>query len=356
MLQGRLTLVRYNNEPQFFVADAACSCGLVADIIERLGPYLEPDSVDAETLTRLREAVQLIERKTASPRLTRRAGRTPPLPARALRCASSTSPRPARTAARRPSRLGLSTAFRRRGLSTGFIKPVGQRTVIEDGVPADEDAVLMKTIFDLPEPFAGDEPGPHPARLHEGVHRGRGRRGPRRADPCAAHAARSRDHDVLLIEGTGHAGVGAVVGLSNAVVARMLGAPAVIVSEGGVGRPIDEIVLNAALFARHGVAGRGRHRQQGGRRRAARRCADTLRARPGAATGSRCSASCRTGRSCRTRRWHGPRGRAAGECSTRARTSTGSSAASRSARWSRTTCSSGSARARSSSSPATART
>ena len=57
----------------------------------------------------------------------------------------------------------------------------------------------------------------------------------------------------MLIEGTGHAGVGAVIGLSNAVVARMLGAPAIIVSEGGVGRPIDEIVLNAALFERQGV-------------------------------------------------------------------------------------------------------
>jgi hypothetical protein len=33
----------------------------------------------------------------------------------------------------------------------------------------------------------------------------------------------------------------------------MLGAPAVIVSEGGVGRPIDEIVLDAALFERPGV-------------------------------------------------------------------------------------------------------
>ena len=61
------------------------------------------------------------------------------------------------------------------------------------------------------------------------------------------------DHDMLLIEGTGHAGVGAVIGLSNAVVAAMLGAPAIIVSEGGVGRPIDEIVLNASHFAAHGV-------------------------------------------------------------------------------------------------------
>ena len=58
---------------------------------------------------------------------------------------------------------------------------------------------------------------------------------------------------MLLIEGTGHAGVGAVIGLSNAAVAAMLAAPAIIVSEGGVGRPIDEIVLNASHFAAHGV-------------------------------------------------------------------------------------------------------
>ena len=64
VLQGRLTLVRYNNEPQFFVADASVYLGLVVDIMERLGPYLEPDSVDSETLTRLRDAVQLVERKT----------------------------------------------------------------------------------------------------------------------------------------------------------------------------------------------------------------------------------------------------------------------------------------------------
>jgi hypothetical protein len=65
VLQGRLTLVRYNNEPQFFVADAAVFLGLVADVMDRLGPYLEPDAVDAETVARLREALSLIERKTA---------------------------------------------------------------------------------------------------------------------------------------------------------------------------------------------------------------------------------------------------------------------------------------------------
>jgi hypothetical protein len=58
---------------------------------------------------------------------------------------------------------------------------------------------------------------------------------------------------VVVIEGTGHAGVGAVIGLSNARAAAMLEAPVIIVSEGGIGRPIDEIVLNHALFAAHGV-------------------------------------------------------------------------------------------------------
>jgi len=40
--------------------------GLVADIMDRLGPYLEPEAVDADTLSRLRDGVQLIERKTSS--------------------------------------------------------------------------------------------------------------------------------------------------------------------------------------------------------------------------------------------------------------------------------------------------
>jgi hypothetical protein len=66
VLQGRLTLVRYNNEPQFFVADAGVFMGLVTDILERLGPYLEPDAIDAETIARLRDALSLVERKTGA--------------------------------------------------------------------------------------------------------------------------------------------------------------------------------------------------------------------------------------------------------------------------------------------------
>ena len=66
VLQGRLTLVRYNNEPQFFVADAGVFFGLIADILDRLGPNSEPDTVEPETLARLRESIALIERRIAS--------------------------------------------------------------------------------------------------------------------------------------------------------------------------------------------------------------------------------------------------------------------------------------------------
>jgi len=63
-LQGRLTLVRYNNEPQFFIADADVLLSVAADMLERFGEHLEPEMIDAELVTRLREGVDLVERRT----------------------------------------------------------------------------------------------------------------------------------------------------------------------------------------------------------------------------------------------------------------------------------------------------
>ncbi len=66
VLQGRLTLVRYNNEPQFFIADADVLLSVAADMLERLGEHLESEMVDADLVTRLREGVDLVERRTKS--------------------------------------------------------------------------------------------------------------------------------------------------------------------------------------------------------------------------------------------------------------------------------------------------
>jgi BioD-like phosphotransacetylase family protein len=148
--------------------------------------------------------------------------------------------------------LGLLAALLDRGLDTAFAKPVGQRYAYVDDVPADEDAILMRDYFGLTQSLQDMSPVHIPRGFTKSFIRG---------DVVAdlasridvAHANLTRSSEALLIEGTGHAGVGAVIGLSNADVAARMRAPAIIVSEGGIGRPIDEIVLNKALFARHGV-------------------------------------------------------------------------------------------------------
>jgi BioD-like phosphotransacetylase family protein len=61
------------------------------------------------------------------------------------------------------------------------------------------------------------------------------------------------EKDFVLCEGSGHAGVGSVFDLSNAQVAKHLGCKVIIVSRGGIGKPIDEVALNQALFEKEGV-------------------------------------------------------------------------------------------------------
>lgn len=148
--------------------------------------------------------------------------------------------------------LGLMAAIRDRGLRLGFLKPVGQRYLVVDGTRADEDAVLIGEVFSLPDALNDMSPVTLPRHFTTDFILGRidddlGAQVRNAYDRVAA------DKDLVVIEGTGHAGVGAVIGLSNAAAAAMLAAPVIIVSEGGIGRPIDEIVLNCALFAAHGV-------------------------------------------------------------------------------------------------------
>ena len=148
--------------------------------------------------------------------------------------------------------LGLLAAIRERGLRLGFVKPVGQRYLVIAGTRADEDAVLMSEVFGLTDALNDMSPVTLPRRFTTDFIMGRV------ADDLAAQVRAAYDRvaagkDVVVVEGTGHAGVGAVINLSNAAAAAMLEAPVIIVSEGGIGRPIDEIVLNAALFAAHGV-------------------------------------------------------------------------------------------------------
>ncbi len=148
--------------------------------------------------------------------------------------------------------LGLLSALERRYGRVGYIKPVGQRFVEIDEQKIDEDSVLMDKVFRLDCPLVDMSPiAVEPdftrrylqnANLDWLVKR--------------IHKAFDRvawEKQFVLIEGTGHAGVGSVFDLSNAAVARLLGSKVVIVSRGGIGLPIDEVAMNRALFAAEGV-------------------------------------------------------------------------------------------------------
>ena len=64
-LQGRLTFVRYSNESEFFIADANVFLEVAAEVLDKLGTHISCEDVDLESVTRLKEAVNLIERRTA---------------------------------------------------------------------------------------------------------------------------------------------------------------------------------------------------------------------------------------------------------------------------------------------------
>ena len=110
--------------------------------------------------------------------------------------------------------LGLLAALMDRGLATGFIKPVGQRTALLEGVPVDEDAILVKQVFGLPDPPSSISPVHIPrgftkAFINGDVVEDLGAR------IRAGYAAVSVGRDFLLVEGTGHAGVGSEIGRAH---------------------------------------------------------------------------------------------------------------------------------------------
>ncbi len=145
------------------------------------------------------------------------------------------------------STLGLVATLRNKGINVGYCKPVGQEFVDLGDLKVDKDALLFAKVmnFELE------------AEFHSPVIVGRGLTTAYLDDPSGfdfpellRRAARElhQRHEVVVYEGTGHPGVGSVIDVSNADVAKMLGASVIMVVEGGIGSTIDELNANLALF------------------------------------------------------------------------------------------------------------
>jgi BioD-like phosphotransacetylase family protein len=148
--------------------------------------------------------------------------------------------------------IGLINVFRRRFKNIGFIKPVGQRYVIENGYKADEDSVLIERVCDMKGSLKDMSPIAIERGFTEKYITG-GKEEDLIKNILNSFNRISKNKELVVIEGTGHAGVGSVFDLSNANVAKLLGAKVILIASGGIGKPIDEISLNMALFEKEGV-------------------------------------------------------------------------------------------------------
>ena len=150
--------------------------------------------------------------------------------------------------------LGLTAALQAMGLHVGYIKPIAQRVVMSGEDQVDEDTLLIDGLFDLNVPIAAMSPVAIGPDFTKQYLENPDEIGPQLKDRiCRAFDRTAYGKDIVVVEGSGHAGVGSVFGASNADNARVLGSKAIIVAAGGIGKPIDEIALNKALFDKAGV-------------------------------------------------------------------------------------------------------
>jgi len=148
--------------------------------------------------------------------------------------------------------LGLYKSIRERGLKAAFMKPVGQQFVMTNRLRIDKDSYLIGEIYHCWQNFKAMSPVIVPRGFTE-KYIFHPQRNKLRKQIMKSYKLLSRGKDVVIIEGTGHAGVGSVIDFSNADVASILGSKVIIISEGGIGKAIDEIMLNKALFDLRGI-------------------------------------------------------------------------------------------------------
>jgi BioD-like phosphotransacetylase family protein len=135
----------------------------------------------------------------------------------------------------------------------GFIKPLGPKPSVFHGCTVDKDAALIAQVFELEKDLRWMSPVVvHPGTTRRVVD---GEITPQELHDriMRAYAELEKRCDFIIIEGSGHPGVGSVMKMSNACVARMLNAPVLMVTGGGLGNVVDNISMGLALFEKEGV-------------------------------------------------------------------------------------------------------
>ncbi|MBA3603078.1 MAG: AAA family ATPase [Parachlamydiaceae bacterium] len=154
--------------------------------------------------------------------------------------------------------LGIISGLKKRFSSVGFIKPIGQQHVrIDETTNVDKDVILFKKHFSLPEPWPTMSPVIIPSGFTRDFLDGKFSEESMLEKIQSSFGEIFHSNDYTIVEGTGHAGVGSIVNLSNAVVASKLGTDVILIASGGLGSAHDELALNITLCQQQGVRVRG---------------------------------------------------------------------------------------------------
>lgn len=135
----------------------------------------------------------------------------------------------------------------------GFFKPFGGQSLRFRRMLVDKDVALMAQVFDLKtapgtmSPVVLSSDTTHkvvdgkisPVELQEKI--------------IHAYAELEKECDFIIVEGSGHPGVGSVMNISNAHIAKLLGTPVLLVTGGGLGNVVDRLALILPLFEKECV-------------------------------------------------------------------------------------------------------
>jgi BioD-like phosphotransacetylase family protein len=143
--------------------------------------------------------------------------------------------------------LGLMSALSERVKKVGFIKPIGLKEIMVADYAIDQDASLIERVFSLHANIKDMNPVTidrdsldyfsEPAKRDEVL-----------GDVEASFKRISDGCDVVLIKGMVGAACGSVYGLANTLIAERLGGKVLIITSGGIGHPLDDVILNLEHF------------------------------------------------------------------------------------------------------------
>ncbi|KAH9052430.1 hypothetical protein Ae201684P_001611 [Aphanomyces euteiches] len=139
-----------------------------------------------------------------------------------------------------------------------YCKPVGQQHVpVGGGLRVDKDSFLFKEHFGLVHDYKDMSPVIFPDGFTRDFIDGKVTAAELTESVRTAHRNLFNASEFIVVEGTGHTGVGSICDINNAQVASTLGMDAICIALGGLGSSFDQLALNREMLLKHGVQLKG---------------------------------------------------------------------------------------------------